>query len=310
MFLLAQTPIASGAGAQRAPRAGAWLLLAPLLAWLAMFVVVPTLLLVVISFCTRDEIGRVVFRFTIENYIRAFDRTFLTIMLLSLWYAFLTAAVCLLVGYPVAWFIGRANARLRRVLILLVMIPFWISFLIRTYAWISILSTNGLLNGLLAYARIAAPPLMYTPFAVVLGLVYNYLPFAILPIFGSVEKLDASVIEAAYDLGARPWRAFVHVIIPLTRPGIVAGFLLVFVPAIAMFAITSLMGGGAVPLIGNVIQNQFTAARNPPFGAALGTLLLAVFLVAMWILMRTRSGSQSRPPKTVVLREVCGAKNL
>src|SRR5947209_17448711 len=126
MFVLAQRPIVSGAGAQRAPRAGAWLLLAPLLAWLAVFVVVPALLLVVISFCTRDEIGRVVFRFTWENYVRAFDRTFLTIMLLSVWYAFLTAAVCLLVGYPVAWFIGRANARLRRVLILLVMIPFWI----------------------------------------------------------------------------------------------------------------------------------------------------------------------------------------
>jgi spermidine/putrescine transport system permease protein len=269
---------------ERRPGWGAWLFMAPLLLWLVLFVVAPTILLVIYSFAERDVLGRIVFNFTWENYVRAFDWQWLKILLYSIWYAFLTTVICMLVGFPAGWFIGRAPERYRNLLMTLVMIPFWTSFLIRTYAWITILSRDGFLNAVLLSSGLTSQPLamMYTPFAVVLGLVYNYLPFMILPIYTSVEKLDNSLVEAAYDLGAGPVRAFSKVIIPLTRPGIAAGALLVFVPAIAMFAITTLMGGGANPTIGEVIQKQFTAARNQPFGAALGTLLLLLFFISLW----------------------------
>lgn len=277
-------PVDTSSACERRPGWGAWLFLSPLLLWLLLFVIVPTGMLVVYSFAERDALGRIVFNFTWENYLRAFDWKWLKILLVSIWYAFLTTVICMAVGFPAAYFIGRAPERFRNFLMTLVMIPFWTSFLIRTYAWISILSSEGLLNGLLLSAGVIAHPLsmMYTPGAVVLGLVYSYLPFMILPIYTSVERLDNAMIEAAYDLGAGPVRAFARVIIPLTRPGIVAGALLVFVPAIAMFAITTLMGGGANPTIGEVIQKQFTSARNQPFGAALGTLLLLLFFISLW----------------------------
>ncbi len=270
---------------ERRPGVGAWLFMAPLLLWLLLFVIVPTGMLVLYSFMQRDGLGRIVFEFSWENYLRAFDWIWLRILLVSIWYAFLTTVICMAVGYPAAYFIGRAPDRWRNLLMTLVMVPFWTSFLIRTYAWISILSSEGLLNATLQTAGITTAPIgfMYTPFAVVLGLVYSYLPFMILPIYTSVERLDGAMIEAAYDLGAGPVRAFSKVIIPLTRPGIVAGTLLVFVPSIAMFAITTLMGGGTNPTIGETIQKQFTSAGNQPFGAALGTLLLILFLASLWL---------------------------
>ncbi|HTN88182.1 ABC transporter permease [Sorangium sp. So ce388] len=266
-------------GAQRRPGVRGWLLLAPLLLWLVAFVVAPTAIMLVYSFCERDELGQVVFRLSLSSYARVLDATYLKILLNSIRYAAITTAICLVAGYPVAYFIGRAREGVRNKLLMLVMVPFWTSFLIRTYSWMSILKSEGLLNGLLLYLRIISAPLdiMYTPSAVVIGLVYSYLPFMILPIYGSVEKLDNALIEAAFDLGAGPVSAFSHVIVPLTRPGILAGILLVFIPALGMFAITDLMGGARVPMIGNVIQNQFGQARDWPFGAALGMTLLLLF---------------------------------
>ena len=266
----------------------AWALLAPMVGWLLLFVVVPALILLVYSFCERDELGGVVFSFTLENYERVFDPVYLRIFGRSIWYAGLTTVICAVVGYPVAYYIARAGESLRNRLLLLVMVPFWTSFLIRTYAWITILKQEGLLIGLVQAMNPALDPfnLLYTPTAVVIGLVYAYLPFMILPIYGSAEKLDNSLIEAAYDLGAGPVRAFSSVIVPLTLPGIAAGTLLVFVPAIGMFAITDLMGGAKVPMIGNVIQNQFRGANNWPFGAALGVIFMLMFVVTYMILQR------------------------
>ncbi|XXX77091.1 ABC transporter permease [Sorangium sp. So ce134] len=266
-------------GPQRRPGVFGWLLLAPLLLWLLAFVVAPTAIMLVYSFCERDELGQVVFELSLSSYARVFDATYLKILANSIKYAAITTVICLIAGYPVAYFIGRAREGVRNKLLMLVMVPFWTSFLIRTYAWMSILKSEGLLNGLLMYLRIISAPLdiMYTPTAVVIGLVYSYLPFMILPIYGSVEKLDNALIEAAFDLGAGPVSAFSHVIVPLTRPGILAGVLLVFIPALGMFAITDLMGGARVPMIGNVIQNQFGQARDWPFGAALGMTLLLLF---------------------------------
>ncbi len=286
---------ATGAGAASptaadARRAGwrAWLLLTPVVGWLVLFVVVPTAVLFVYSLCERDELGRVVFTFSLESYGRVFDTVYVRIFARSIGYAAFTTVACLIIGFPVAYVIGRATEAWRQRLLLLVMVPFWTSFLIRTYAWITILKQEGLLNGLLQLVSLSAQPfdLLYTPFAVSIGLIYAYLPFMILPIYGSVEKIDGSVIEAAHDLGAGPWRVFSAVILPLSMPGIAAGTLLVFVPAIAMFAITDLLGGARVPLIGNVIQNQFLQARDWPFGAALGMVFMALFVVTYWLLLR------------------------
>ncbi len=283
-------------GSKRRPGLMGWLLMTPMLLWLFAFVVAPTLILAVYSFCQRDELGQIVYQFSWENYRRifidtdtgTFGTTYFTVFIRSVIYAGLTTLICLVVGYPVAWFIGRAPEHRRNLLLTLVMIPFWTSFLIRTYAWITILSTNGLLNGFLQYTKIISEPfeMLYTPGAVVLGLVYSYLPFLILPVYGSVEKLDNSLVEAAFDLGAGPVRAFQRVILPLTQPGVVAGILLVFIPAIGMFAITQLMGGGTDPTIGEVIQNQFLSARDWPFGAALGMTLVILFAIAFWFTSR------------------------
>ncbi len=270
-------------------RLSLWLLLAPLVLWLVAFVVVPAGILVAYSFAERDELGRVIFTFSWENYRRVFDPVYLNVFGRSLGYAGLTTVICAVLGYPVAWFIARAGGPWRSRLLLLIMIPFWTSFLIRTYAWITILKSEGLLNSLLlsAGAIVAPLELLYTPVAVLIGLVYVYLPFMILPIYGSAEKLDPALIEAAQDLGCGPWRAFVHIVLPLTRPGLLAGILMVFVPAIGMFAVTDLMGGARVPMIGNVIQDQFVGqARDKPFGAALGVIFLLLFVAAYWLLQR------------------------
>lgn len=274
------------------PSVRAWLLLAPLLLWLLAFVLAPGVLLVAYSFAERDELGRVVFAFNLENYRRIADPVYIAVFGRSIAYAAITTTICVALGYPVAWFIARAPEKWRTRLLLLVMIPFWTSFLIRTYAWITILKSEGLLNGLLLYGHLITAPLelLYTPGAVVTGLVYAYLPFMILPLYGSAEKVDPALIEAAHDLGCGPWRMFRHVVIPLTLPGLAAGVLMVFVPAIGMFAISDLMGGARVPMIGNVIQDQFVGqARDKPFGAALGVVFMLMFGLTYWLLQRRAS---------------------
>ena len=286
----------------RRPRVGGWLLLAPLLAWLALFVVAPAGILLAYSFATRGELGEVEFGFSWANYARIFlpadgRMIYVDILKRSVGYAALTTVLCVVIGYPAGWFIARRPAVWRERLLLLVMIPFWTSFLIRTYAWIAILKNEGLLNGLLKASGVvphvfAEPPsLLYTPAAVVIGLVYVYLPFVILPVYGSAEKLDGALIEAAHDLGAGPLRVFREVILPLTWPGVAAGMLLVFVPAIGMFAITDLLGGARVPMIGNVIHNQFTKALNFPFGAALGVVFTLLFILS-YAVLQWRSGKK------------------
>lgn len=288
-------PTSACGASRRRPRLVGWLMLAPMLLWLIAFIVVPTSILFVYSFCQRDDLGRVVFEFSWENYARVFEGVYLMIFLKSVLYAGLTTALCIILGYPMAYTIARADEKWRQKLLFLVMIPFWTSFLVRTYAWITILKREGIMNAMLSYTHLITSPfdMLYTPFAVVVGLVYAYLPFMILPIYSSAEKLDASVIEAAHDLGAGPLRAFSTVIIPLTKPGIFAGTLLVFLPAIGMFAITDLMGGARTPLIGNVIQNQFFQARDWPFGAALGIVFMGMFALTYWIIQRREAASNS-----------------
>jgi spermidine/putrescine transport system permease protein len=273
----------------RRPSFRAWLLLAPMVVWLILFAVLPLGILAIYSFCQRDDIGRIVYSFSWEGYSRVFEPRYVQILVRSLGYASVTTALCLIMGYPAAYYIARRGEKLRQRLLLLVMVPFWTSFLIRTYAWIQILKGHGLLNTVLQSVHIVAAPVdwLYTPTAVVIGLVYSFLPFMMLPIFASAEKLDGDLLDAARDLGASPLRVFSSVAVPLTRPGIAAGIILVFVPAIGMFAVTDLLGGAQVPLIGNVIQNQFLQARNWPFGAALGVVFTLLFSISYALLQKS-----------------------
>jgi spermidine/putrescine transport system permease protein len=284
---------AATAGRQRPPGRAGWLLLAPLVAWAVAFVVAPAVIMLVYSFARRGTLGGVILDFTLENYAGVVDPVYLQIVIRSIVYAGITTLLCLCAGYPVAYLIGRADPRWRNLLLMAVMVPFWTSFLIRTYAWVTILKSEGLLNSILLGLQVIAAPLelLYTPGAVVLGLVYTFLPFMILPIYSSVEKLDGALIEAALDLGAGPLRAFSRVIVPLTSPGIAAGVLLVFVPSLGIYAVNDILGGGRVDMIGNIIENQFKGnARNWPFGAALGTTLLVGFaLVYAFVSRRQRA---------------------
>jgi spermidine/putrescine transport system permease protein len=276
-------------GRQRPPGGTGWLLLGPLLVWVIAFVVAPAAIMLVYSFLRRGTLGGVVWTFTLDNYLAVADPTYLIIVVRSMVFATVTTLLCLAAGYPVAYLIGRASEERRNLLLMLVMVPFWTSFLIRTYAWVTILKNQGLLNSILLGIGVIGEPLelLYTRGAVILGLVYTFLPFMILPIYSSVEKLDGALIEAALDLGAGPLRAFARVIVPLTSPGIAAGVLLVFVPALGIYAVNDILGGGRVDMIGNIIENQFKGnARNWPFGAALGTALLVAFAVSYWLASR------------------------
>src|SRR5262245_3521118 len=285
----------TGPERRRAPGTAGWLLLAPLVVWVAAFVVAPAAIMLVYSVARRGTLGGVVLGFTLENYAAVADPVYLGIVVRSIVYAALTTLLCLVAGYPVAFLIGRATARWRDALLMAVMVPFWTSFLIRTYAWVTILKGEGALNGALRWLGLITEPLelLYTPGAVLLGLVYTFLPFMILPIYASVEKLDGTLLEAALDLGAGPLRTFSRVVWPLTSAGVAAGVLLVFVPALGIYAVNDILGGGRVDMIGNIIEHQFKGnARNWPFGAALGTTLLVAFSVIFWIVNRRQQSDR------------------
>ena len=259
-----------------------YLLLAPGAAWLLLFFALPLLIVLLYSFFTRGPYGNVVYDFTLDNYVRLANPIYLQILLRSLWMAVTAMLISLLLGYPLAWFIVRQPSRWRPLLLLLVIIPFWTNFLVRTYAIIVLLRTEGVINGLLqSWGVIEAPlDLLYNSGAVTLGLVYGYLPFMVLPIYASLEKLDPSLMEAAQDLGANAWRSFWRVMLPLTMPGVAAGSILVFIPAIGAFITPDLLGGAKVMMIGNLIDQQFLSARNWPFGAAVSIVLMLIVSAA------------------------------
>ena len=246
--------------------------------WLGLFVLVPLLMLLTASFLQRGETEFVKFAFTLENYQRIFNPIYLEVFWNSFYLAAVTTLFCLLLGYPFAFLLARVTGNYKHLLLLFVIIPFWTSSLIRTYAMVIILKTNGVMNSFLQWLGIIQEPiqLLYTPTAVVMGLVYSLLPFMVLPLYATIEKLDMRLIEAAKDLGARNLRIFWSIIIPLTLPGIIAGSMLVFLPALGMFYIPDLLGGAKGLLIGNLIQNQFLSARDWPFGAAVSIILVLV----------------------------------
>lgn len=259
---------------------GLWALLFPAGFWLFFFFLVPLGIVLVYSFVLRGVYGGVEWTGTLENYTRAIDPLYAKILWRSLGIALFTTIFCLLCGYPLAYFIAFAPARWKNLLLILLIIPFWTNFLIRTYSWIVILQEEGLLNSLLLSMGIIRQPLnlLYTMKSIMIGMVYGYLPFMVLPLYSSLEKLQPSLLEASMDLGANRVRTFLHVTLPLTAPGIVAGVMLVFIPTIGEFVIPDLLGGAKTVLVGNVITNQFLTARDWPFGAAI-TFILVVFVL-------------------------------
>lgn len=266
-----------------------WLLLGPGTLWLGAFFVVPMLLVLAASFLQRGVYGGVEPGFTLEHYRRFLDPLYVRVLWRTALWAGGATVACLLLGYPVAWVIARSR-RYRQLLLLLVVLPFWTSFLVRTFAMIFLLRDTGLVNSLLLRAGLVREPLtlLYTPFAVLLGLVYGFLPFMVLPIYASLEKLDGALLEAAEGLGARPAARFFTVILPLSLPGVIAGSLLVFVPALGSFVTSDLLGGAKQVMIGNLVQNQFTTARNWPFGSAASFVVMALVLVAVGLALRLR----------------------
>jgi spermidine/putrescine transport system permease protein len=234
------------------------------------------ILVIVLSFLARSPDGWIVFRLNLSNYTRMFDVLYLKIMGYSLAVGLETTIISLLVGYPMAYYIARAPARQRSLLLFLILLPFWTNFIIRIYAWMMILREQGFLNSILQWLGITQEPLsiLYTPTAVLIGMVYEFLPFMVLPLYTSLEKISQSQLEAAADLGAPAWKAFLRITLPLSVPGMIAGTILVFIPAMGMFVVPDLMGGAKTILIGNVIRNQFLAARDWPFGAAVSMVLM------------------------------------
>ncbi len=274
---------------QRRPAARAWTLLGPGMLWLVLFFLVPLLIMAAYSLMPRGTYGGVRPGFTLEHYRRFFDPLYLAILRRTVVWSLVCTAVCLLLGYPVAYLVARSG-RWRAVLLFLVVLPFWTSFLVRTFAMIFLLRDSGLVNTvLLRLGLIEAPlTLLYTPFAVLLGLVYGFLPFMILPIYASLEKLDPTLLEAAETLGAPPLAGFRRITLPLSLPGVVAGCFLVFIPAMGSFLTSDLLGGAKQLMVGNLIQNQFAAARNWPFGSAASFVVTALVLVAVMVYLRVR----------------------
>ncbi len=255
-------------------------LLAPSAVWLGIFFLIPLLLILAYSFGTSGVYGGITLGFNPGNYLKVFDPLYLEIVGRTLVIATINTLLCLLLGYPLAYFIAFKGRRWRNALILMVMIPFWTSLLVRAYAWVVILGGNGLANRTLQFLNITDGPinLIYTPQAVTMGLVYSYLPFMILPLYASLEKFDVRLKEAAQDLGASRWQAFWKVTFPMSMPGVIAGSILVFIPSAGEFVVPNLLGGSRTVMVGNLIQQQFLQARDWAFGSAL-SIILAVLLI-------------------------------
>lgn len=254
----------------------------PALAVMTLFFLAPLAIVGAYSLLTRGTYGGVIRPWTLENYGRLLDTLYLAILARSFLLSGVATAICLLLGFPLALFISRSGPR-KNLYLFLVILPFWTSFLVRTYAWMFLLRDTGLVNTvLIALGVVRQPlPLLYNDGAVILGLVYGFLPFMVLPLFATIERLDKNLMEAAADLGARPWSTLARVTLPLCLPGIRAGAILVFIPCLGAYLTPDLLGGGKTIMVGTLVQNQFTAGRDWPFGSAVSLALMAIVMVLL-----------------------------
>jgi spermidine/putrescine transport system permease protein len=265
-------------------------LLLPGIGWLVAFFLVPLAFIFVVSLGRRDELHRIVLDpLTLENYERVFNPIFLPTIVQSIYLASATTILSLLIGFPIAYWISRYGGSRKTLLLVIVMLPFWTSYLIRTYAWMIVLRDNGVVNQALQAVGLTSEPLilLYTDFSVILGMTYGFLPFTILPLFVSIDRLDPNLIAAARDLYASGRQAFVHVTLPLVRPGLIAAALLTFIPAMGDFVTPDILGGGQVTTIAKVIQERFLDGRDWPYGSALGFVLTTLTLLGTLVALRS-----------------------
>ncbi len=266
----------------------------PYIAWAVLMLFLPMLLILLYSVMSQGN-SIVSFQLTFDNYIKFFtDPDFLLILWRSLGIALETTAICLVLGYPIAYFISRTSQKTQNILILAITLPMWINMLVRTYAWIGILSSDGIVSSILGFFGFENAELLYTQTAVLIGMVYNFLPFMILQIHTSLTKMDKSLLEAASDLGANRVQTFLRVIFPLSLSGVVSGITLVFLPAVSSFFIPKLLGGGQFFLIGNVIENQFITVGEWNFGSAISMIMAVIMMLLMMVVRKVdaRVGTQ------------------
>ncbi|MBE7002757.1 MAG: ABC transporter permease [Ruminococcaceae bacterium] len=255
----------------------------PYVAWIAVMIVVPMLLIVLYAF-TESGNDVLTFRFTLDNFVRfVSDRVFLSVLWRSLYIALVTTVICILLGYPIAYVIAQLPERSNTILILLITMPTWVNMLVRTYAWMGILQDEGVLNSFLGMFGLGPVPMIHTSFAVILGMVYNFIPFMILQIHTSLDKMDKNLLNAANDLGANRVQTFLRVTLPLSLPGVISGITLVFLPAVSSFFIPKLLGGGQYVLVGNVIESQFLTSGDWNFGSAISMIMAVIIMISMYL---------------------------
>lgn len=255
----------------------------PYVAWISVMIVIPMLLIVLYAFTVEgNDVSTI--KFSLQNFRRfVTDSVFMEVLGRSLYIALVTTVICVVLGYPVAYLIAQLPSQSNMLLILLITMPTWINMLVRTYAWMGILQDNGVLNRLLGFFGIGPIEMLHTSFAVILGMVYNFIPFMILQIHTSLAKMDKSLLEAAADLGASRVQTFLRVTLPLSLPGVISGITLVFLPAVSSFFIPKLLGGGQYVLVGNIIETQFLTAGDWNFGSAISLIMALIIMFSMWL---------------------------
>ncbi|HHZ19585.1 MAG TPA: ABC transporter permease [Firmicutes bacterium] len=250
----------------------------PYIFWIIIFTVVPLALVLYFSFTVKTPAG---IQFTLDNFRRFSEPIYLKVLMRSITLAAISTVLCLLLGYPAAYILAKNKLKNKNALIMLLVLPMWMNFLLRTYAWLTLLERKGLINTILAHLGLPQLNLLYNEFAVVLGMVYNFIPFMILPIYTVLSKIDNSLLEAAEDLGSDPWHTFRRVVFPLSLPGVWSGITMVFMPAVTTFVIPRLLGGGQYTLIGNLIEQQFLTVGDWNFGSAISTVMIVIILLGM-----------------------------
>lgn len=267
----------------------------PVSLWLILLVAVPLIYVAVMSFCSIDEFYNVTFQFTTENYVRLMNADYVKIYGQSLIIALLTTVLCVLIAYPFSWFIARTKSKKKKLLYMLVIIPFWTNSLIRIYGWRTFLGTNGWLNNALQALHLTGEPVefLFKQGTTVLGMVYCLMPFMVLPLYTAIEKLDGTLLEASSDLGAKTAETFFEVVLPLTSDGIFSGCIMVFIPCLGYFFVSDILGGGNADVIGNLIERQFQSGNNWPLGAALSIILILITLLLVKIYQKMGGDMES-----------------
>lgn len=256
--------------------------------WLVTFFLLPLIILFIYSFGHKGNYGGVVFDFTFNNYINIIDPLYFKMLIRSIWYAFISTVISLLIGYPMAYFISSSSDRMKSLLMFLIILPFWTNFLIRIFSWVIILGDNGIINKSLLFLGLIDQPLtlLYNEFSVIVGLIYGELPYMILPIIASLDKLDRTLLEASTDLGASKFKTFFKITFPLSIPGVVTGIIFVFIPALGQFVVPDILGSSSSFMIGNIITNQFLQVRDWPFGSAISMILMMAVSLGIYFYIK------------------------